>query len=54
MRYRTPYTAGGAYYFTINLADRRSDFFVKQLKNLRGVSNAVKHAQPFLLRLIPV
>ena len=47
MRYRRANTAGGTYFFTVNLADRRSDLLIRHIDNLRAVMRAVKQARPF-------
>src|SRR6476620_5119365 len=49
MRYRRSRTAGGTYFFTVNLADRRSDILVRYIDELRAVVNAVKARHPFVL-----
>jgi putative transposase len=49
MRYRRSRTAGGTYFFTVNLADRRSDILLRYIDELRAVVNAVKARHPFSL-----
>lgn len=38
MRYRRADTAGGSYFFKVNLADRRSDVLVSHIQDLREVT----------------
>ena len=47
MRYRRANAEGGTYFFTVNLADRHSDFLVQHIVDLRAVMQAVKIAHPF-------
>ncbi len=47
MRYRRADTAGGTYFFTVNLAERQSDLLVRHIDNLRNVLQVVKQAHPF-------
>jgi len=49
MRYRRVLVAGGTYFFTVNLADRRSDILVRYVDDLRQVLDKVKAAHPFTL-----
>ncbi len=49
MRYRRDATAGGTYFFTVNLADRRTDLLVRHIDDLRDVMRQVKAAHPFSL-----
>ena len=49
MRYRRAHTAGGTYFFSVNLAERNSDILVRYIEDLRVVINAVKHAHPFAM-----
>ncbi len=45
--YRRNRVAGGAYFFTVTLADRRARVLVDQVDVLRGVFRAVRRARPF-------
>jgi putative transposase len=54
MRYRRADTVGGTYFFTVNLADQRSDLLMRQLQDLREATNAVKHAHPFIIEAMVV
>ncbi|MFZ5492378.1 MAG: REP-associated tyrosine transposase [Pseudomonadota bacterium] len=47
MRYRRSDTAGGTYFFTVNLAERNSDALVRHIADLREVMNKVKVTHPF-------
>jgi putative transposase len=47
MRYRRATAAGGTYFFTVNLAERRSHTLVRYVGDLRAVMNKVKAAHPF-------
>jgi putative transposase len=47
MRYRRSDTAGGTYFFTVNLAERNSDTLVRHIADFRDVLNNVKAAHPF-------
>ena len=48
MRYRRADTTGGTYFFTVNLAERRSDLLVRHIADLRTVMQRVKEAHPFV------
>ena len=47
MRYRRANTAGGTYFFTVNLAERHSDLLVRHIEDLRTALQKVKQAHPF-------
>ena len=47
MRYRRAKTAGGTYFFTVNLADRSSSLLVEHVTELRQVVRTVKQRHPF-------
>ena len=47
MHYRRANTAGGTYFFTVNLADRRSELLVRHIDALRAVIELVKSRHPF-------
>ena len=49
MKYRRADIAGGTYFFTINLADRRSSLLVDEIDKLRISINKVKKNHPFEL-----
>lgn len=49
MHYRRARTTGGTYFFTVNLADRRSDILVRHIDTFRTVVNAVKTRHPFAI-----
>ncbi len=46
MRYRRADTAGGTYFFTVNLAERGSDRLVRHVEELCAVMKKVKEAHP--------
>jgi putative transposase len=48
MRYRRADTTGGTYFFTVNLAERHSDFLVRHIEDLRTVIQRVKEAHTFV------
>jgi len=47
MRYRRVDVAGGTYFFTVNLADRKRNLLVAHVDVLREVVRAVQAAHPF-------
>ena len=47
MHYRRAKTAGGTYFFTVNLLERRSDLLVQHVDKLRAAVNTVKSRHPF-------
>ncbi len=49
MRYRRADTAGATYFFTVNLAERRSDVLVRHIDDLRAVMATVKGTHPFVM-----
>jgi putative transposase len=49
MHYRRAKTPGGTYFFTVNLADRDSDFLTRYIDDLRAALNHVKVTHPFSL-----
>ena len=49
MRYRRATTAGGTYFFTVNLVERQSDLLVRHIEDLRTVMQKVKQAHPFTI-----
>jgi putative transposase len=46
-RYRRAKIEGGAFFFTLTLADRRSDVLVRQIDRLRRAYKAVQERRPF-------
>jgi len=42
MRYRRANAAEGTYFFTVNLAEQRSDLLVRHIDDLRAVMKTVK------------
>lgn len=49
MRYRRADAAGGTYFFTVNLADRRSDSLVRHIDELRTAMKTVIVSHPFAI-----
>ncbi len=47
MRYRRADVAGGTYFFTVNLAERKRTLLVDHVDLLRAVVQKVKAAHPF-------
>jgi putative transposase len=47
MQYRRSKTAGGTYFFTINLADRSSSLLVEHIDKFRQAVKVVKQRHPF-------
>ena len=47
MQYRLADAAGGTYFFTVNLAERRSDVLVRHIDDLRAAMKTVRDAHPF-------
>ena len=49
MRYRRADAEGGTYFFTVNMAERRSDVLVRRIDDLRAAIKTVKDAHPFAI-----
>lgn len=49
MRYRRARVAGGCYFFTHNLAERKRTLLVDEIDKLRNAINHVKRQHPFVL-----
>ena len=47
--YRRNHIAGGTYFFTVNLRDRRSDLLVTRIDLLRTTVRRVRHRMPFTI-----
>jgi putative transposase len=47
MQYRRAKEKGGTYFFTANLADRKSSLFIEHIEELRYVVKKVKQQHPF-------
>ncbi|NOT68942.1 MAG: transposase [Methylophilaceae bacterium] len=54
MRYRRADVAGGTYFFTVNLADRKADLLTRHIDVLREVMQQVKQAHPFVIEAMVV
>lgn len=49
MEYRRMRVAGGGYFFTMALADRKSDLLTANIDALRAAVKAVKASHPFII-----
>jgi putative transposase len=49
MRYRRADIAGATYFFTVNLADRKSHLLVEQIDLLRNVIRQVRESHSFTI-----
>ncbi len=49
MRYRRSTAAGGTFFFTVNLADRRSRVLTERIELLRDSIRSVRRAHPFTI-----
>ncbi len=47
MRYRRANAAGGTFFFTVALAERKSRLLIEQVDLLRGIVRNIKHHHPF-------
>ncbi len=47
MRYRRANTPGATYFFTVNLADRKSRLLIEQIDLLRSVLRKIRQSHPF-------
>lgn len=47
MRYRRANTPGATYFFTVNLADRKSDLLTEQIAALRSAVRKIRQSHPF-------
>ena len=47
MRYRRSTTPGATYFFTVNLADRKSGLLTERIESLRHAVRAVRQSHPF-------
>lgn len=54
MEYRRARVEGGCYFFTVALADRRSDLLVTQIDLLRQAIKTTKAARPFTINAMVV
>lgn len=54
MRYRRDRVAGATWFFTVNLADRRSDLLVRHIASLRAAFRTVRASHPFELDAIVI
>jgi putative transposase len=49
MHYRRARTPGGTFFFTVNLADRRSDLLIRHVDTLRAAVRKVRARHPFAI-----
>ena len=54
VRYRRNYVAGGTFFFTVTLDDRRSHLLVKHVDLLRAAFRAARSEQPFAIDALVV
>lgn len=54
MRYRRDRVPGATWFFTVNLADRRSDVLVRHVQSLRAAFRTVRASHPFELDAVVV
>ena len=54
MRYRRANVKGGSYFFTVNLADRRSSLLVDNIDILRNAMSTVMKRRPFTIEAIVI
>jgi putative transposase len=47
MRYRRSNTSGVTYFFTVNLADRKSNLLTEQIETLRNAVRKIQQSHPF-------
>jgi putative transposase len=52
VRYRRNLVAGGTYFFTLTLADRRASTLVDHVESLRGAMAATRERSPFTIDAI--
>ena len=54
MRYRRARVDGGAYFFTVNLAERHQSLLVEYIDDLRKVVGIVKERHPFTIDVMVI
>ena len=54
VRYRRNFVAGGTYFFTVTLADRRSSALVDHIGALRTAFRVARHERPFTIDAIVI
>jgi len=52
--YRRNLVAGGTYFFTVNLADRRSSLLTANIELLRAAFRYARHRRPFTIEAIVI
>jgi putative transposase len=54
VRYRRNFIAGGTYFFTLTLADRRSRVLIDHIDALRAAFRVTRHGHPFTIEAVVV
>jgi putative transposase len=54
MRYRRAWTPGRTFFFTVNLADRRSQLLIEQVETLRMAFRQVRSRHPFIIYAVAI
>jgi putative transposase len=54
MEYRRIIQPGASYFFTVNLANRRSNLLIKKIDQLKAALNEVRLRHPFKLNAIVI
>jgi putative transposase len=54
VRYRRNFIAGGTYFFTVTLADRRSSALTDHVDALRAAFRATRRGQPFMIDVVVI
>ncbi len=54
MQYKRSDIKGGSYFFTVNLANRKSSLLTDHIKNLKKAINQVKQTHPFIIEAMVI
>jgi putative transposase len=54
VRYRRNFVRGGTYFFTVTLADRKSNFIVEHVSALRAAVTNTRRKHPFMIEAVAV
>jgi putative transposase len=54
VRYRRNFVAGGTFFFTVTLADRRSTLLVDRIRQLRVAFRHARHERPFAIDAVVI
>jgi putative transposase len=54
VRYRRNFVAGGTFFFTVTLADRRSTLLVDRIRQLRAAFRHARHERPFAIDAVVI